>query len=267
MSNTYRRLTSKEQFRNDINAVLTSPSLTDGPPSVASESWLSAFRAEAEIPEHAEYQGNRRLGFYYQWLWQQLIEAHPHYRLVAEEVQLTWNKQTLGAVDFLVMNTVTNQLEHWEVAIKFYLAYQHSWPGPNASDNLDKKTARMLEHQLTLCDHPAFRQQLAPYFGQPAVKRLIMQGRLFYPHDKNTAGSSIAINPHALVGTWCYQSQASDRQLKQLRKTHWISPPRYQDLNTYLDTSELSIPTQAVSPDNQVWFVMPDHWPTHNRDR
>ena len=267
MSNTYSKLTSKEQFRNDINAVLTCPSLTCGQPFVADETWLFDFRAKATIPDHTDYQGNRRLGFYYQWLWQQLIAAHPDYLLVAEEIQLKWNKQTLGAIDFLVKNTITGQLEHWEVAIKFYLAFQNSWPGPNANDNLDKKTARMLEHQLALCDHPAFKQQLAPQFGQPAIKRLIMQGRLFYPHDKHSSGSGIAINPDALNGKWCYQSQAPGLQLKQLSKTHWISPPRYQDLNTYLDTDELSIPTQAVSPDNQVWFVVPDHWPTHNRDR
>lgn len=267
MSKTYTDATKQEQFQNDINTVLNCPLLTCNSPSIADDNWLSEFRAQAAIPPHTHYQGNRRLGFYYQWLWQQLIDAHPHYLLVAEEVQLKWNKQTLGAIDFLVKNTLTNQLEHWEVAIKFYLAYQNSWPGPNANDNLDKKTARMLEHQLTLSDHQAFKQQLLPRYGQPVVKRLIMQGRLFFPHDTIAAGSDIAINPNARSGIWCYQSQALDLKLKQLSKVQWICPPRYQDLSKYLDISRISIPTQAISPDDKVWFVMPNHWPTHNKDR
>ncbi len=106
----------------------------------------------------------------------------------------------------------------------------------------------MLEHQLTLSDHQAFKQQLLPpRYGQPVVKRLIMQGRLFFPHDTIAAGSDIAINPNARSGIWCYQSQALDLKLKQLSKVQWICPPRYQDLSKYLDISRISIPTQAIS--------------------
>ncbi|GAL05455.1 hypothetical protein JCM19237_545 [Photobacterium aphoticum] len=44
----------------------------------------------------------------------------------------------------MVKNKCTGELEHWEVAIKFYLAWEQQWPGPNAKDNLDKKAQRML---------------------------------------------------------------------------------------------------------------------------
>jgi len=267
MSTDYKKATKTVQFENDITAVLNSPSLISGSPFVTDENWFAEFRAQAIMPNFSVYQGNNRLGFYYQWLWQQLIIAHPHYELVAEEIPLKWNKRTLGAIDFLVKNNKTDQLEHWEVAIKFYLAHRHSWLGPNANDNLDKKTTRMLGHQLTLCDHPAFKQQLAPQYGQPKVKRLIMQGRLFYPINKKETGSDIATNPNALTGTWCYRSQATDLQLKPITKAQWICPPHYQGQFEYINLGKLSIPTQAISPDDKIWFVVPDHWPIYNQDR
>lgn len=252
--------TSREHPVNDMQTLLHCPSLICAPWAM-DEAWLAKFRQHAVLPEVAPYQGNRRLGFYYQWLWQQLIEAHPHYRLLAEEVQLTWHKQTLGAIDFLVENTQTGHLEHWEVAIKFYLAFQQQWPGPNAKDNLDKKTNRMLDHQLRLSEHPAFIEQLAPKYGMPHTKRLLMQGRLFYPCHHNDRGSSVAINPQALTGHWCYPAQAAPLALKPIEKSQWLNPPGYHELETLPDVAAVTAPTQAIAPDNQVWFVMPEDWP------
>ncbi|MGF1759431.1 DUF1853 family protein [Photobacterium sagamiensis] len=266
MSFAYNNATNHQQYENNIKAVLHCPTLTLNTPYQVDEAWFAHFRENALIPEVTPYQGNRRLGFYYQWLWQQIIEAHPHYQLVAEEIQLHWQNRTLGAIDFFVLNRQTNQLEHWEVAIKFYLAYQRQWLGPNAADRLDKKIGRMVEHQLMLCEHPAYKEQLQGIYGQPKVKRLIMQGRLFSSHCGHEQGSDIAINPNVLTGRWCFRSQlkeiqAEEMPLKLLNKPQWLAPPRYDQLSKPLDINGLSTPTQALSADNQVWFVVPDHWP------
>ncbi|MEJ2762672.1 DUF1853 family protein [Photobacterium sp. MCCC 1A19761] len=260
MQSFHNKETVKQRMINDMQALLHCPSLICAP-YVMDEQWLTEFRTHAVLPEVASYTGNRRLGFYYQWLWQQLIDAHPRYRLLAEEVQLTWQKQTLGAIDFLVEDCQTGTIEHWEVAIKFYLAFQHQWPGPNAKDNLDKKTNRMLDHQLQLSDHPAFLEQLAPQYGAPRIKRLLMQGRLFYPHHGQDTGSSLTVNPHALTGTWCYPEHAAALGLKPIDKTQWINPPNYNALEIRLDADTITTPTQAIAPDQQVWFVMPQDWP------
>ena len=181
MSTFYNNNTASKHVDNSLNAILTLPPLLGGHPFIADQCWLDEFASNAIIPKGIEYQGGRRLGFFYQWLWQQLITHHPCYELLAEEIQLSVDKRTLGAVDFLVKNLKTGEVEHWEVAIKFYLAFEDRWPGPNARDDLDKKANKMLSHQLMLSDHPAFLDQYQTQFGQISQRRLIMQGRLFYP--------------------------------------------------------------------------------------
>ncbi|MCW8327568.1 DUF1853 family protein [Photobacterium sp. SDRW27] len=261
MSLIYNQTTANEHARNTAGAVLHLPPLLTGHPFIADQCWLDAFRAGAKLPENLNYQGGKRLGFYYQWLWQQLILNHPDYELLGEELQLTVDKKTLGAIDFLVKNLQTEQIEHWEVAIKFYLAYEHSWPGPNARDNLDKKAKRMLTHQLMLSSHPAYKATLEQQYGRPDVRRLIMQGRLFYPAHAGDSGSDIELNPDAAKGLWCYSQQAQTLDLRRIAKPEWIAPPSFESLKQEPPLTAVTNPTMAVAPDNQIWFVMPEKWP------
>ncbi|PSW18845.1 DUF1853 domain-containing protein [Photobacterium sanctipauli] len=243
------------------DCLLTLPPLLAGHADIADQAWFDSFRTRAVLPSAQAYQGNHRLGFFYQWLWQQLIVHHPDYTLVAEELQLQHNKQTLGAIDFLVKNKISGDLEHWEVAIKFYLACGQSWPGPNAIDNLDKKASRMLDHQLLMSQHPAYENQFAAKYGTPKVRRLIMQGRLFYPCHSSDIGSAIALNPNVATGKWCYSAQAGKLNLRAIGKPDWIAPPTFEQLEDNPPLSQVTHPTMAVAPDNQIWFVMPEHWP------
>ena len=261
MSLIYNQTTTEEHARNTARAILHLPPLLAGHPFIADQSWLDNFRADARIPRHMQYQGGHRLGFYYQWLWQQLILNHPHYELIAEEVPLSSDKQTIGAIDFLVRNQHSQQIEHWEVAIKFYLAFEQSWPGPNARDTLDKKAKRMLTHQLMLSNHPAYKATLEAQYGRPDVRRLIMQGRLFYPVHAKDTGSGIQLNPGAAKGRWCYSPQAQALDLRRIAKPEWIAPPRFEWLEKEPPITEVTNPTMAVAPDNQIWFVMPEAWP------
>ncbi|MEC6795851.1 DUF1853 family protein [Photobacterium sp. S4TG1] len=247
----------------DFNALLTMPNLvTDGDYSISNQ-WLHQFSKNAIIPTNVNYHGNTRLGFYYQWLWQQLIIHHPDYSLIGEEIQLQWQHQTAGAIDFLVHNHSNDELEHWEVAIKFYLSFQHQWPGPNANDNLDKKINRMRNHQLQLTTHPAFNHL---DYSLPTRRRLIMQGRLFDAWPETQSGSAIVINPTSKKGHWCYCSQASTLNLRALEKRQWIAPPPFSQLTTTLDITKIAVPTQAVDNNDSVWFIVPNHWPRHNRE-
>ncbi|SMY15016.1 DUF1853 family protein [Photobacterium aquimaris] len=248
------------QTNADFNALLIMPNIVTNCHYSISDHWLRNFAKRAVIPTNISYHGNTRLGFYYQWLWQQLIIHHPDYSLIGEEIQLQ-SQQTVGALDFLVHNHCSDEIEHWEVAIKFYLSFEHQWPGPNAKDNLDKKVNRMVDHQLQLTDHPAFQYLNYPY---PTQRRLIMQGRLFDAWPDSHSGSDMPINSTSLKGRWCYCSQATTLDLKILKKRQWIAPPLFSQLITSLNIAEIDVPTQAIDQDNQVWFIVPDHWPQHN---
>ncbi|MGF1737479.1 DUF1853 family protein [Photobacterium satsumensis] len=261
MSILYNKTTASDHADNSFNAVLALPPLLDGHPFIADQRWLDKFSSNAIIPQGIEYQGGRRIGFFYQWLWQQLILHHPCYELLAEEIQLTVDKRTLGAVDFLVKDLRSGRVEHWEVAIKFFLAYENSWPGPNARDDLDKKANKMLSHQLMISDHPAFIEQYQAQFGKIERRRLIMQGRLFYPAFAGYTGSDIKLAKDTTHGLWCYSQQAADLGLRPIAKPEWIAPPRFSQLAAEPALLSVSNPTMAIAPDDKVWFVMPEHWP------
>ncbi|WP_235869165.1 DUF1853 family protein [Veronia nyctiphanis] len=170
---------SLTQIAKDSDWLIHAPQLTHLPQQlmVPSNFW-SSINTLKKIPL-TRYEGGHRIGFYYQWLVQQLLTEHPTYKLLAEEVQVNDNGRTLGSVDFLV-EAPGEEIEHWEVAVKFYLAYENQWYGPNAKDTLAKKQQKMLDHQLLITDTKAYQDQFPEM--KPAHRRLLMQGRLYVTH-------------------------------------------------------------------------------------
>jgi hypothetical protein len=215
---------------------------------------------------NTHYNGNPRLGFLYQELCKRLFDDHPHYQMIAEEVQLQQDKRTIGAIDFLLKNTEENRVEHWEVAIKFYLLKQGRWYGPNAKDRLDIKLSRMLEHQLTMTNTKAF-QILFPEFEQ-ITKHLLMQGRLyvnpFESEDVPTNCLGLPIEQQNITGLWCYQSQFTQitEPLYKLKKPYWATGLKcVTDLTPIIELPEHFIHCQSKS--GQFWFIVPDDWPNN----
>ncbi|WP_232313166.1 DUF1853 family protein [Enterovibrio coralii] len=187
----------KDQVQRDLAWIRHASSVVELDPTlyVSRDFWNKL----PDIPA-ASYEGGHRIGFYYQWLIQQCLKASADHSLVAEEIQVEDEGRTIGAVDFVVKNG-SNTLEHWEVAIKFYLAFGDDWYGPNAKDTLSKKLAKMLNQQLALSDTEAY-QRTYPDF--PITKRkLLMQGRLFtnpfLTDDAHPA--AVKINSKAVSGT------------------------------------------------------------------
>lgn len=165
----------------------------------------------------------------------------------------------------MLRNTESNQIEHWEVAIKFYLLYNGIWYGPNAHDQLHAKLDRMLTHQLKMSDRPEF-QKIIPLNDAPQ-ERLLMQGRLyinpFTPEPTPSECLGYELNPSQISGYWCYQSQWEliGKPLYHLHKPCWA-----------IGTDDLSQPIEkpsdrfvhAQTEDGQFWFVVPDSWPGNN---
>lgn len=176
-----------------------------------------------------------RLGIYAENLFRFWLEdgaaqrCHP-FELLEHNVQLfRHNEQagqiTLGELDYIVRNHDSNETEHWELALKFYLfeypPTQNTrtgtteptqlWQGINRNDSLGRKL-----HQL-----------LSKPFGEnvPARyahlrKRAIIKGRLFLPSHApsfDTAHAAIAcVEPATVSGTW----QQLDHDNPPLH-THW----------------------------------------------
>lgn len=228
----------------------------------------------------------KRLGFYFERLYRVLLENLLGWDVLLQNQQIQSNGRTIGELDFVVHNRTEDQIEHHEIAIKYYLGVPEQsgktlWYGPNASDRLDLKTDRMLHLQSQRTLLPETRALLADAaITEPVTPRIFMPGYLFYPAgNKVTAPEYVSANH--LRGQWCYLSQVTPADIRGwvvLNKPHWIGPWRQSEppapgtVTAALYTIERhSIPFLfAKLEQNSVsgfWqetdrlFVVPDSWP------
>ncbi|MDR9830823.1 DUF1853 family protein [Vibrio sp. FNV 38] len=212
------------------------------------------------------YHGNPRLGFIYQHLCTQLFESSRQYHVELEEFQINQpNGTTLGAIDLILLNNATQQYEHWEVAIKFYLLKDGTWYGPNAHDQLDKKIDRMLSHQLKMGTSPHFLHH-HPTLNDLS-EQLLIQGRLYInPFEVEsipTACSGYHLNQSQISGYWCYQSQFHliEPKLYTLEKIEWATGLTRHKLPLVQPEGKFN---HAQTEDGQFWFIVADSWPNKN---
>jgi hypothetical protein len=99
-----------------------------------------------------------RLGHQLERYFQFLIN-NSYYETLTSNLQIIVNKTTIGELDFILRDTITNQLIHVEIATKFYL-YDPSfedelkrWIGPNRKDSLLQKMDKLQEKQFPLLYH------------------------------------------------------------------------------------------------------------------
>ncbi|MFV0575612.1 MAG: DUF1853 family protein [Vibrio sp.] len=212
------------------------------------------------------YQGNSRLGFWYQHLCHQHFLSHPNYQVLAEEVQLNHEGKTIGAIDFILQNTRNQQVEHWEVAVKFYMLFDGLWYGPNSRDRLDLKLAHMLDHQLSMSQHPAFKA-LYPELDQIQPK-LLMQGRLYINPFRDekipTHCLDHPIETSQVNGYWCFwdEWQQIAEPLYVLKKGQWLTG---KESNSELLTTEQEHFVHCQTESGEFWFILPRTWPSKNK--
>lgn len=135
-----------------------------------------------------------RLGFHFEGLihfW--LIDGfakncHP-FEVLAHNIQLYRDKQTIGELDFIIRNHKTAEVEHWELAIKFFLGsppYDYAnWVGINSRDNLQYKMTHMQKKQFcsVWVDVDTGSSEPAKVEKVKIDKRMaVIKGRFFMPY-------------------------------------------------------------------------------------
>lgn len=257
--------------------------------------WLASVdRAPDGLFAELEQQKSTRLGLYYEILWRFYWQQHPHWQLLAQNLQVLDAGQTFGAFDFLLKHK--NTFWHIEMAVKFYLGIPgenacasswDQWIGPNCSDRLDIKLTRMQQHQLPLSTSKA-GLNATKIFTHVWQRALCLQGYFFYPaHDPDMA-APIAAHPEHGKGLWWHMSSFID-SLKTnnnslywmiLPRDRWLSPAYSQDINELLYGENLRLALRhwvgttdrpqliaAMRKHGDTWieeqrcFIVPDHWP------
>ncbi|MDN6319819.1 MAG: DUF1853 family protein [Marinobacter sp.] len=172
----------------------------------------------------------RRLGFYFERLYQIMLEDLLGWPILLKNQQIQSNGRTIGELDFVVHNRAEDCIEHHEIAIKFYLGVPEQagptlWYGPNARDRLDLKTSRLLEKQSRRTHLPETLALLDEFnITGPLAPRIFMPGYLFYPDARYAATPGYVPAEH-LRGRWMYIHNAKVLDTSHwavLSKPHWI---------------------------------------------
>lgn len=184
--------------------------------------------------EFMETKNIKRLGHYFEQLIFFWLQHSERFTIIAKNTPLRSNKRnTLGEVDLIVHDQETLNYEHWELAVKFYLA-NHSegktnYIGPNANDYFHLKLKKLKEHQCKILESKEGKGLLAELNISNVKTKLFVKGFLFYhPKQESTPWENIR-QDHA-QSWWIFLNQAEqfldeDHLFALVYKNEWLSTP------------------------------------------
>ncbi len=257
-----------------------SAGLSEAPPlplTPARRHWLNELdRDDRALREHLQRRcASPRLGLVFESLWHFFLEQDPHTELLAHNLPVRQNGQTLGEFDIIYRDLNSGAAIHLELAVKFFLATGagklplSAWRGPNSADRLDRKLERLNRHQLQLSLSEAGRQTLHNLGIDHCQRRLRIAGILFYADSQ--AAETPGLHPLHCRGHWLrasalaqqWQSQGSQFDWRLLEKPRWLSA----DYERALPINDATIqraqqrPLMLINPSLDRCFVVPDQWP------
>ncbi|EOR09774.1 DUF1853 family protein [Acinetobacter sp. ANC 3926] len=160
-----------------------------------------------------------RLGLRFEnllWFWLLDHDYHP-YQLLGHSIQKITGSITLGELDFVVLNTRTNEIEHWEVALKYYLGENEldlaQWYGLNREDTLHRKLKHFTERQFQFSE--ANHHQIQRKFA-------VMKGQLYLPEEQNNLNLPSWINASRRLGHW--GTYIPQTPYYRLQRHEWLCP-------------------------------------------
>ncbi|MCW3148845.1 DUF1853 family protein [Stutzerimonas stutzeri] len=232
----------------------------------------------------------RRLGLYYERLWQYVLCQVPDIELLAANLPIRQGGQTLGELDLLLRDA--EGVHHLELAVKFYLGLDQGdslrhdhWLGPGSHDRLDLKLAHLCQRQLPLAQHAQAAAVLQELTCQPVRSSFWLGGYLFQPWP-SAGGTPADCNPQHLHGRWIRQSCWKEfdqlhpnARWQPLQRQSWLAPARIETLQLWArDEFDqwLALAPAATQPrllirldsvDHGTWieqervFLVDDAWP------
>ncbi|MBK5001529.1 DUF1853 family protein [Pseudomonas sp. S31] len=229
---------------------------------------------------------SRRLGLYYEGLWQFALGQAPGVELLAANLAIRTEGRTLGELDIVLRDG--DGCHHLELAIKLYLGPTDSdgddamqWLGPGCHDRLGSKLAHVATHQLPMSSDPRSREVLAGLGIGELQAHLWLGGYLFYPwpgHAEPPAGAS----PGHLRGRWVRRRDwplGAEARWQPLARHAWLAPARITadacwtlaQFGAWLEALEEHAPAQLLVRLEQdtegAWqevervFLVADSWP------
>ena len=234
------------------------------------QAWLARLDADDRpLTDYlAQHCNSPRLGLVFESLWHFFLHQDPDFELLANNLPVRQQGRTLGEFDVILADRKQGVHVHLELAVKFFLArqggdidYQH-WLGPNRADRLDRKIARLNEHQLRLAQTDGGRDALRELGVDHCHTHLRLAGLLFYPSD--TACSGRGLHPEHERGRWLRRAEFGNRaHWRVLEKPLWLTADYERAVpitdNHWRRAQER--PIMLINPALERCFVVPDNWP------
>ncbi|MCG6540118.1 DUF1853 family protein [Pseudomonas sp. KSR10] len=247
----------------------------DGQPTVL-EAWLA---------QHSI----RRLGLYYERLWQFALGQAPDVELLVANLPIRQGGHTLGELDLILHDA--EGVHHVELAVKFYLGLEAGdrrrhdhWLGPGSHDRLDIKLQRLCEHQLQLSSSAAAKALLAELTCSEIDSALWLGGYLFQPWSSGCEPPAGA-HPLHLDGHWLRQRDWVNATVadgatrwQPLRRQAWLAPAQLDGSQSWsaeeierwiaeVNGKQARLMARLEQDTDGRWvererlFVVPDSWP------
>jgi hypothetical protein len=170
-----------------------------------------------------------RLGLRFEmfiWFWLLEPDYHP-YQLLGHSIQKIAGPRTLGELDFLLFNTESKAIEHWEVALKYYLAERDFslpyWYGLNRSDTLLRKLSHFSQKQFQF--ENALEHKIEQRFA-------VLKGQLYLPIESKVSAIPNWVNLQRRLGYWGSHIPPQSADFYRLQRQEWICPQQHISSDT-----------------------------------